>query len=904
MKAGIASFFSNSEKKGMNGEVHDGKSLRSYLLFPAFSIFVLAVIWITTTLLIGTERNTAEHASSVLTQELLSTYEAQATRALREIDQTLKLVKYAIEIHGRKQGLPDLRARGLLPPDLLFLVSIADENGTVLTSSRPSSSPINVDRRILEALRFSDAIAVSAPLQGAIPTEPMIQFGRKLTTPDGAFAGVVLVSVAADYFVSGYEQSKLGSDGVLALLGVDGVFRARRTGGKTYFGEAVNYDSAAPDADKDEGLAMVVVNAWDGVRRYTSARKLYDFPLAVIVGLSEHEQLATYRNKTNAYLGWASAGSIVLIFFAAVVATLGWRLERSRQRGIEASKATEESLRVAAAAFESQEAMIITDAHSVILQVNQAFMTTTGYSAIEAVGKAPRLIQSNRHDKTFHRTMWNTINSTGVWKGELWHRHKDGTEFPVWSTISSVKNASGEVTHYVGAYTDITERKQAEKQINHLAYFDQLTGLPNRTLLMERLTTRRSSLRDESYSAMLFLDLDNFKRLNDTLGHGMGDALLRQVAQRLTKCVRGEDTVARLGGDEFVVLLFGLGFDRSFATNLTEIIGQKLLSAINQPYQLNSVAYRCSSSIGATLFMGQQLSIEDLMRQSDLAMYRSKAAGRNRFCFFDPLMETSVMNSAALENDLAKALDENQLVLHFQAQILEDGRLTGAEALVRWRHPTRGMVAPIEFIPLAEECGLIQRLGLWVLKTACDQLVQWSERPTMQHLTVAVNVSARQFHQPDFVDQVLSTIKSTGADAKRLKLELTETLLVENVDQVIEKMSALKAKGVSFSLDDFGTGYSSLSYLKRLPLDQLKIDKSFVRDVHSDPDDAAIVKAIVTLANALNLNVIAEGVETQQQMQFLITAGCREFQGYYFARPMSIGDFETFAEKKRITVSL
>ncbi len=897
MNAGKNGNFSNLGKQGMGSRMLQGKSLHSYLLFPAFSIFVLAVIWVATTLLIKAERKEAERASGVLTQELLATYEAQATRALREIDQTLKVVKYANESTGRPQGLSDLKSRGLLPPDLLFVVLIADTNGRVLTSSRPSKSRQEIDGKLMNVLRHSDGIAVSTPFPGTVTTEPLIQFGRRLAGPDGSFAGVVAVSVAADYFVSGYEPSKLGADGVLAVLGVDGIFRAKRTGGKSSFGAAVDYATAAPNAESDEGQAMVVVNAWDGVRRYTGARKLYDFPLTVIVGLSEHEQLATYHNKTNVYLAWAAAGSVILIFFATVVGTLGWRLERSRQLSIDASKSTEDSLRVAAAAFESQEAMIITDARNVILQVNQAFMTNTGYSASEALGKTPRLIRSDRHDKIFQQSMWDSLNSTGVWKGELWNRHKDGTEFPAWSTISAVKNAHGEVTHYVGSHFDITARKQAEKQINHLAYFDQLTGLPNRTLLLERLSTRRNSLRDDSYSAMLFIDLDNFKRLNDTLGHGMGDALLIQVAQRLTKCVRGEDTVARLGGDEFVVLLFGLGVDRTVAATLTESIGQKILSSTHQPYPLGNVNYRCSSSIGATLFKGEQLSIDDLMKQSDLAMYRSKAAGRNSFCFFDPLMETTVMNSAALENDLTQALDESQLILHYQAQILDDGRVTGAEALVRWQHPTRGMVPPFEFIPLAEECGLIQRLGLWVLHTACDQLVRWSSQPTKAHLTIAVNVSARQFHQSDFVDQVLSTLQSTGARPDRLKLELTESLLVDNVDHVVEKMSALKAKGVSFSLDDFGTGYSSLSYLKRLPLDQLKIDKSFVRDVHSDPDDAAIVRAIVTLANALNLNVIAEGVETQQQREFLVATGCREFQGYYFAKPVPIGDFEAFAEK-------
>jgi diguanylate cyclase (GGDEF)-like protein/PAS domain S-box-containing protein len=602
----------------------------------------------------------------------------------------------------------------------------------------------------------------------------------------------------------------------------------------------------------------------------------------------------------NAYLGWALAGSALLMLLAMALGRMSWQLEKSRLHAITERKHAEQTLRIAAAAFDSQEAMMITDAHSVILQVNRAFTENTGYTAQELVGQTPRLLKSGRHDADFYQAMWESIHRTGVWQGEIWDRHKNGTVFPSWMTISAVKNADGAVTHYVGSHFDITERKQAEERINDLAYFDQLTGLPNRTLLLDRLRQARTSSRDVSYGAMLFIDLDNFKKLNDTLGHQMGDVLLKQVAQRLTRCVRAGDTVGRLGGDEFVVLLCGLGMDRQNAAAQTKIVGEKMLATLNQLYQLKEVAYRSTSSIGATLFLGPHTSSEDLMKQSDLAMYKAKAAGRNTLSFFDPVMEATVTENAALEDDLRKAIDEKQFLLHYQAQVVNDGQLTGAEVLVRWQHPQRGLVPPLEFIPLAEETGLILPLGHWVLETACVQLANWSKRPEMEHLTVSVNVSARQFHQEDFVDQVLSVLERTHANPLRLKLELTESLLVSNLDQVIEKMRALKVKGVGFSLDDFGTGYSSLSYLKRLPLAQLKIDQSFVREVHTNPDDAAITKAIIALAGALGLNVIAEGVETQLQRDFLAGVGCNAYQGYYFSRPLPLEAFEEFAQQHRL----
>jgi predicted signal transduction protein with EAL and GGDEF domain len=369
--------------------------------------------------------------------------------------------------------------------------------------------------------------------------------------------------------------------------------------------------------------------------------------------------------------------------------------------------------------------------------------------------------------------------------------------------------------------------------------------------------------------------------------------LLQQVAQRLAASVLENDTVARVGGDEFVVVVGSLHENREEAATQTETLGEKILAVLGSPYQLGDIEYRSTASIGATVFKGHQTCIDELLKQADLAMYKSKEKGRNAVCFFDPDMQTVVLERAALEAGLRNAIEANQFLLHYQAQV--DGtRVTGAEALVRWQHPTRGIVPPAEFIPLAEETGLILALGSWVMEAACMQLAQWATRADMEHLTIAVNVSVQQFREPDFVDKVLTIIARTRARPDRLKLELTESVLVDNAQDIIQKMAALKAKGVEFSLDDFGIGYSSLSYLKRLPLDQLKIDRSFVRDVLVDPNDAVIARAIIALAQSLGLGVIAEGVETEAQRDFLAGAGCHAYQGYYFCRPLPIEGFEEF----------
>ena len=558
-------------------------------------------------------------------------------------------------------------------------------------------------------------------------------------------------------------------------------------------------------------------------------------------------------------------------------------------------RAAEAELRIAATAFESQEGMMVTDPDGVILRVNKAFTASCGYTAEEAVGQTPRLLKSGRHDASFYLAMWETIKATGGWQGEIWDRRKDGTEYPKWLTISAVVGDDGVVTHYVGTHQDITERKAAEERINELAFFDPLTRLPNRTLLLDRLRQAMTAgARNASYGSLLFIDLDNFKTLNDTLGHDIGDLLLQRVAQRLSASVREGDTVARLGGDEFVVVLESLSEHPEEAATQTEAVGGKVLAALNGTYLLNATEYRSSASIGATLFKGHLASIDDLMKQADLAMYKSKQTGRNALHFFDPAMQTLLIERAALEASLRTALEDHQFVLHYQPQVVDAGRVTGAEVLVRWQHPERGLVSPNNFIPLAEETGLILPLGQWVLETACAQLALWDSQPEMAHLTVAVNVSAREFGEHDYVSKVFAILSRTGVDPKKLKLELTESLLVSNIEDVIEKMFALKAKGVGFSLDDFGTGYSSLSYLKRLPLDQLKIDQSFVRDVLVDPNDAAIARTVVALAQNLGLGVIAEGVETDAQRVFLAGSGCHAYQGYLFSRPLPVDAFEVF----------
>jgi len=473
---------------------------------------------------------------------------------------------------------------------------------------------------------------------------------------------------------------------------------------------------------------------------------------------------------------------------------------------------------------------------------------------------------------------------------ELQRLDADGK--PYWVAVSGtpIFDGKGRFCGYRGIGRDISKRKNAEDETQRLAFYDTLTGLPNRRLLMDRLSHAQvTSARSKRYGALLFIDLDNFKDLNDTLGHDVGDLLLEQVALRLVSCLREGDTAARFGGDEFVVMLEDLSESDADAAGQAELVAEKIINRLNAPYELVGRQHNSSPSIGITLFCGSSLGVDELLKRADVAMYQAKAAGRNTMRFFDPGMQAAVLARAALDADLRLGLQRDELLLHYQPVVDGYNKIVGYEALLRWRHPGRGMVQPGEFIGMAEQTGLILPIGQWVLRSACRQLVAWSAQPATSKLSLAVNVSARQFRQADFVTQVQAVLDETGVDPQYLKLELTESVLISDVEDAIRKMGALRERGVRFALDDFGTGYSSLSYLKRLPLDQLKIDQSFVRDVLTDPNDAAIVRTILALAQSMDLQAVAEGVETEGQRQFLLDNGCTVFQGYLFGRPGLLG---------------
>lgn len=546
-------------------------------------------------------------------------------------------------------------------------------------------------------------------------------------------------------------------------------------------------------------------------------------------------------------------------------------------------KTAEDALKLAAGVFKhSSEAIMITDRDTRILRVNPAFSRITGYSATEVIGKTPRLLKSGQHGEEFYRELWESLLRDDVWQGEVWDRRSDGGVFPAWQNITAVRDSSGEIVQYISVFSDITEKKLSEQRIFHLAHYDGLTGLPNRASFHDQFEhTLLHAQRHGEQIALLFLDLDHFKLINDASGHPAGDELLKQVAVRLKELIRKEDTVARLGGDEFTVLLSEIDSSDDAAT-----VAEKILHEIARPFRLDHTEVVISASIGISAFPNDGSDAATLLKNADTAMYRAKENGRNNFQFYTVEMNTRALERLSLESAMRKALERDEFLLHYQPQVsVATGNVVGCEALVRWNHPEQGLISPGTFIPVAEDSGLIVPLGEWVMNTACRQQVQWLQQG-LPPVRVAVNLSARQFMRHDLVKMVKRALDLTGIDPQFLELELTESMIMEHLKETIETLHALRNMGVQLSIDDFGTGYSSMAYLKRFPINKLKIDQSFVRDLATDPDDAAIVSATLAMGHNLNLTVNAEGVESQQQLAFLKAHGCDEIQGYYFCRPV------------------
>jgi len=553
----------------------------------------------------------------------------------------------------------------------------------------------------------------------------------------------------------------------------------------------------------------------------------------------------------------------------------------------------EEELRLQAAIFEhSDEGIIVTDVSKRILSVNRSFTKITGYEAHEAIGQFPSMLKSGLHDRAFYEEMNTSIANNGLWIGELWNRRKNGENFPVWISISGVHNKEGAITHYFSVFTDLTERKNAEQQIYRLAYYDPLTGLPNRarlhTLLRQALLEAQ---RTKTHGAILFIDLNRFKQINDSLGHAHGDTLLKEVAKRLSATLRGEDIIARIGSDEFVISLVGMARHED-----ASIVAQKILDSLSLPIMVEGHELQISASIGISIYPDDGDDAETLIKNADVAMDRAKQGeAHDGYVFFSPDMNQRTLERLKLESNLRRALERNELTLHYQPQLnLQSGKIIGAEVLLRWNHPGTGMISPGEFIPLAEETGLIVPIGQWILETVCARNKEW-QRAGLPIVKLAVNISAKQF-RPDLPRIVAETLARHELDARFLELEITESMIMQNVEGVIAMMDDFQLLGISLSLDDFGTGYSSLSYLKRFPIDKLKIDQSFVRGVTQDADDEAITKAIISLSRNLGLRVIAEGVETEEQLAFIRSAGCEEIQGYYYSRPLPEDDFVKFLQ--------
>lgn len=863
-----------------------GLELNAPILLPVFVFLLLSMIWSGTLHLISVERKSAERGAIESSDELIETYEAQVVRNLAAIDETLKVVKYAHDAKEANFSLSELREKGLLPSSIIFRVDVADADGNISSSSGNNAANIaDQDYFSVHKNKGGDSLFISKAARNSATQETELHFSRRLSRSDGSFAGIVVVSVDPAYFTSSYERSILGGKGVLALLGTDGVFRALRVGDTLSSGTTVDYH-AATQTDSPEAIERhVSVSPWDGVRRFTNVRQLHGFPLAVIVGVSEEEQLHAFRGSRNKYLWQASGATALLLLGFGILTRLSWLLTRSRRR------IQEDQARYYAAAEASLDAFFVlkcvrNEQGAIIdfefIDTNSRGEKLLGRPKAELLETSIVKLDPACHENGLFDALVEVTFSGKVHEAEWKNRSASIAADWLYRQVVCIEDG------VIAIVRDISERKRLQSLIEYQATHDSLTGLVNRRSFQERLAQAIAHADRYDHPVWVaFIDLDRFKFINDSLGHKVGDIFLRTIAERLERSVRATDVVARFGGDEFVLVLSGTANCDMPTNNI-----QRIMNVVTQPINVEGKEFSVTCSIGVANYPDNAKDPETLIEYADIAMYRAKETGRNNFQFFTAEMNERLNERLRIEQELHQAIERDELVLHYQPRVdLRTGRITGMEALIRWQHPELGMVSPLRFIGVAEETGLIVPIGEWVFRTACAQNKVWQEAG-LSHLHVSVNLSARQFAQPDLLRMITGVLEETGLEPRYLEIEITESMMMSDVENAIHVLQSLKDLGIYLSIDDFGTGYSSLAYLRRFPIDVLKIDRSFVNDIITDADDAAIISSIIALAHNLQLNVVAEGVETAEQLTFLQQHGCDIMQGYYFSRPLPAAEFE------------
>ena len=858
-------------------------------------VFLLAVSLATASLIWSARKSALTDARSQATR-FVSGAEAALNRNLLGVDVLLASMDELLQLAHLTQDKIDTKAanrlmNGAVQQNLMLnYVALISPKGLVIASSVARGARLAVslpDGFLSEVLALPvSAMVISAPVVSFASAEQVLYLARHVNLAD-ATKVIAVAEVRVPYLTSILVQGADISGLEVTMERSNGQLLASEPALQELSGKLLTPAMGlSPDAPAGQPLMRARLS---GAAAVVVTRPILYNDVLLSASIPLEAALIDWKVERNLILATALAFALMVVAAGIFAAWYLKRMLQTRQAIAQSKTVLDQALESMVSGF------VLLNAERQVLSWNRRFIElfpwVEGTIApllpfqtildISATFRLPNASNAERQQWIAHRTALQ-LNAQGT--------HDQYLPNKLTVEITERITPTGGL---VILYQDVSAMRAATAEIEHLAFFDPLTGLPNRRLLMDRLQhALNTSTRSGHFGALLFLDLDHFKNLNDTLGHDVGDLLLQQVAQRLTVCVREEDTVARLGGDEFVVMIENLSRHSHVAATMAQRIGEKILDRLNYPYQLTMHTCHNTSSVGAALFCGATVCAADLLKQADIAMYQVKSHGRNALCFFDPKMQAAITARAQLLEDLHTALENQQFELYYQPQLALGSGPVGAEVLIRWQHPQRGMVSPLEFIPVAEESELILPIGQWVLRTACLQLAIWQTAGPSKQLSLSVNVSARQFRQADFVKEVADMLLATGANPKLLKLELTESLVLDNVDDTVAKMRDLKALGVRFSLDDFGTGHSSLAYLTRLPLDQLKIDQSFVRNIGTRHTDGVIVQTIIGMAANLGLEVIAEGVETPEQAAFLANQGCTLYQGYLYGKPTPLADFE------------